>query len=133
MSFMMALLLVPIVFIVVLLIGAIPLYFATKLFGVENSSMLKAILVNLIAGAISGVVSGILAAIGTIIPVLPHILGVIAPLGIYMIVIMQAYKTPVLTSFLIALIEYVVAMVLAVITLVMILIPLGIGAAFLVG
>lgn len=132
MEVLMILPVLAIVMALVVFIGAFPLYLALKIVDVHEG-FLKALVVNLIAGALSLVAAIVLNVIGLVLAGITNILSVFAPFIILAVVIQQAYQLPLGKASIVALIQYVVSVVLAIAATLAILVPLGIGAAALMG
>lgn len=128
---LLILLLIPVVLMGFVLLSAIPLYFTTKLFGLRESSFLKAVGVTFGASLLSLLVSGGLVMVGMVIPFLPHLLSILAPFLVYLWVVMMAYQLSFLQSLLVAVVEYLVGVILALAVIFTVVIPLGLGAAIL--
>ena len=127
------LILVPILCIVLLAISAIPLYFTVKFFPVQENSFITALKVSFLAGVASiGVAFG-LGVVGLIVPVLPGLLAIIAPFGIYVLLVQRFYALNLVESVIISVIQVIIGYILAFVMFLAILVPLGVGAAIFGG
>lgn len=115
----------------VLILSAIPLYFALKMVGVHEG-LGKALIVNLIAGGITLVAALAVNLLLFFIPILPQVLSFILPFAVLTLVVMQAYGLEIVQAAIVSVIQYVVSFIL-VFGLVMAAITLGFGGALLAG
>jgi len=133
MEFLMVLLLIPVVFIVAVLIAALPLYFTLKFFPVENNTFVQALIVTVLAWLVSLAVGIVLGIVGLVIPVLPHLLGTVAPLAVYVVLIQKFYHLNLVEALIVSVVQFVVTVLMVLALVVGVAVPLGLGAAFLAG
>lgn len=123
----------PVIFIFGVLLSALPLHLAAKVFGVDDSTYGKALKVTLMSWLLSVVASVALGMLGFVIPVLMHFLAGIAPLAIFILMIQRTYGISTLGAVILGLAQYVVSAVLVVLAFLAML-PLGLGfLGFLIG
>lgn len=129
------LLLIPLSFLLLVAItvlSAVPLYFALRFLGVDGG-FLKALGVNLVAGAVSLLASIALAVVGSLIPVLPQLLASFLPILILAAAVHYFYEIEIVPAVVVAVIQYLLTLVVIVGAVFAVLIPLGVGGAFLSG
>lgn len=126
MDLLMALALVPVLIAIGIGIASVPLYFTTKMFKVNESSFGLAIKVTVLGwlGSIAiGIVMGIL---GTIIPLIPWLLGGIAPFLVYVYLVQHYYHLELMSALVVSVVQVLVSFALAATMVLAVLLPLGV-------
>ncbi len=129
------LLLIPLtalVFAAVVVLSAVPLYFALRFLDLDGS-FLKALGVNLAAGAVSFVAGLVLAFVGMLIPVIPQVISTFLPILILAAAVHYFYEIEIVPALIVSVIQYLLTLVIFVGAAVAVLIPLGVGGAMLGG
>ncbi len=115
---------------VALILSAVPLFLALKIVDVHEG-FFKALIVNLVSGGISFIGGIGLNVIGMFLAGITNVLSVFLPFIVLTVVLQQAYQLELGKAALIAFIQYIVLIAFTVALIFAVLIPTGIGAAFL--
>lgn len=130
MEFLIIIPIVGVFLIVALLLSAVPLFFALRMVGI-NEGFFKALMVNIVAGVISFAGGIGLNLIGFFLAGITNALSVFLPFIVLTVVLQQAYRMDILKAALVAFIQYIVVVAFTAALIFAVLIPTGIGAAFL--
>lgn len=128
---LLGLILIPVLFCLAVGIAALPLHLAVKFFGVQGSSFGKAIQVTVMACLASLGIAIVLGLIGMVIPLLPHLVAMVAPFAVSSLLIQNAYEVNLTEAIIIGVVQTVIGFALAFGAVIAVLIPLGIGATLL--
>ncbi|HEY9842541.1 MAG TPA: hypothetical protein V6D23_18910 [Candidatus Obscuribacterales bacterium] len=126
-----SLMLLPLLFVVIVAVAALPLHLTVKLFGVRDSSFGAAVKVTCLAWLFSLGIGLVLGLIGMIVPVLPHALAVVAPFAVFVVLVQSSYGVNLVEALIISLIQVVIGYVLIFAMVMAVLMPLGLGAVLL--
>lgn len=127
----MALMVLPVLFVLGVLIAAVPLYLTLKFFSVDPNTYLQALKVTVLGWVLSVGLEITLSLVGLVIPVIPQFLMALAPFAVYVWLLQRFYALNLMASVIVSLVQMLVAAFMIAAMVVGVLLPLGIGAALL--
>ncbi|MGE3726836.1 MAG: hypothetical protein AB7I41_14855 [Candidatus Sericytochromatia bacterium] len=113
--------------------SSVTLYFTLKFFTIPQNPFGTALKVTVMAMILSFLASAVLGLLGMVIPVLPHLIGLVAPFAIYLYLLQKNYGLSLVSGLLVSLIQGLITLVIGGALLMGILLPLGLGRAVLGG
>lgn len=128
---LLGLILIPVLFCLGVGIAALPLHLTVKFFGVQGSSFGKAVQVTVMAWLASLGIAIVLGLIGLVIPLLPHLVAMVAPFAVFILLIQNSYEVNLTEAVIIGVIQVVIGFALTIGIILAVLVPLGIGATLL--
>ncbi|PIQ26821.1 hypothetical protein COW36_00265 [bacterium (Candidatus Blackallbacteria) CG17_big_fil_post_rev_8_21_14_2_50_48_46] len=114
-----------------LIFSSFMLYFTLKFFNIAENRFGTALKVNLLSFLGSLFIGLLMGLAGMFIPIIPQIVGTLAPFALYLYLLQKSYALSVISGILVFLIQGIATLLMGLALFLGVLLPLGLSSAIL--